>query len=114
MSTPVLVNERTANLTIDGVRLGVTRSGRDLEMRTRYLWQVTGPGWVEGGDDLRTGVRMDDGPVAMLRTMLSFLCAAMESWPDGENAGLFPPAVVQWALEHDAEVTEAAYGEGWS
>lgn len=87
------------------VHLRVERNGKDWERRTVYYYSITGSGLDHRKyQDLCTGVDMDPGPLAMLATLLSFLTACAESYPDGENADLFPPPVAEWAAQHSDEL----------
>lgn len=92
------------------VHLRVERNGEDWEGRTVYYYSITGTGlWCVEYDDLRTGVGMDDGPLAMLGTLLAFLTACAESISylpggGGENADLFPRDVAEWAAQHSDEL----------
>ena len=96
-----------ASATVDGVRLSVHRLPHpDAEGRSVYRWAV---GDMAQGEDLRTGVRLDHGPQAMLGTLASFLGACGESYPDGENADLFSPAVARWAAEHTDDLAMLSY-----
>lgn len=91
------------------VHLRVERNGEDWEGRTVYYYSITGHGQDHRRyQDLHTGVGMDHGPLAMLGTLLSFLTACAESYPDGENADMFPPEVAEWAAQHSDELTMLA------
>lgn len=93
------------------VHLRVERNGEDWEGRTVYYYSITGPGlWHVEYDDLRTGVGVDDGPGAMLASLLAFLTACAESISylpggGGENSGLFPRDIAEWAAQHSDELT---------
>lgn len=88
------------------VHLRVERNGKDWERRTVYYYSITGSGLDHREyQDLCTGVGMDPGPLAMLATLLSFLTACAESYPDGENADLFPRDVAEWAAQHSDELS---------
>lgn len=63
--------------------------------RCQYGWRIaeTDSGRVLGeGDDLRSGSGAPIDLPDMLETLLGFLGAFLESYPDGENADLFPAA----------------------
>lgn len=50
--------------------------------------------------NLRSGaMRPFESPVEAFETFISFLSAAAEASEDGDNADLFPPAVMAWARE---------------
>ena len=88
------------------VEVRVTRNGTDHEGRAVYAVDITGPGVdYHRMQDLRTGVGSDPGPDGMLATLTSYLTACAESYPDGENADLFPPDVAEWAAQHSDEIT---------
>lgn len=95
--------------------LSVTANGTDVEGRTVYTYEIATPEASETGNDLRTGVGTDHGPRAMLRTLVSFLAAAAESYDygqrtgtPGENANLFTDEIVVWASLNDTELSELA------
>ncbi len=84
------------------------------EGRTRYRWTIDLPnGESFSKDDLQSGCQggnLQEG----FESLLSFLDAAGESYnyrgPDGENADLFPPAVVQWAADNSDQIFLAFQG----
>jgi len=41
---------------------------------------------------------------AMMGTLLSFLGAAAEAYPDGENSDLFTTLIVEWAYQNSDEI----------
>lgn len=87
------------------VHLRVERNGQDWERRTVYYYSITGAGLDHRKyQDLHTGVGMDHGPGEMLATLLAFLTACAESYPDGENSDLFPRDVAEWAAQHSDEL----------
>ena len=100
-----------ATLVVD--RGSITIARTDLpdpygERRETWRWTITFPTDAGGRftaseADIRTGVGGQAEPEEMLATLLSFLTAAVESYPDGENADLFPMPVVKWADEHLTE-----------
>jgi len=61
------------------------------------------------GDDLRSGSGARINLPDMLATLLGFLGAFLESWPDGENAVLFPAACA--GIDADYVVALLAYLE---
>jgi hypothetical protein len=81
------------------------RPGRDG--RVRYRWQINMPDGTEySDDDIQSGCQggsLQEG----MESLLSFLGAAAESYPDGENADLFPLEVVEWAAQHSDEISMA-------
>jgi hypothetical protein len=83
--------------------------GRDtgVYVKPRFAWSVLLPDGNEqqGGDDLRGWGDLTD----MFGAFLGFLGACGESWPDGENAKLFPPSTAAWAAEHVEDLSIWAY-----
>lgn len=82
------------------VRLTVTRETTDPDGHTRYSYVIadhTTGEVLHTGDDITTGAWMDHGPTQALETLAAFLSAAAESYPDGENADLFPPHICERA-----------------
>lgn len=65
-----------------------------------WKWYVDIPAGEFEGDDLAGWGDHKE----MMASMLSFLGAAAESYPDGENADLFPPPVVEWAHQNSDEI----------
>lgn len=67
-----------------------------------YRWRIDTRNGHETGTDLRRPGADDYGEV--LETLIMFLCAAAESYPDGENADLFREDIVKWAVENADEL----------
>lgn len=95
----------TARL-LPGVKIGdVTLSIQDTGLRTPdnrtvYEYFIDGPGWTHSANDLKSGCgggTLQEG----MESLLSFLGAAAESYPDGENSDLFPA----WAHQNSDEIT---------
>lgn len=82
---------------------------RDAEDRVhyRYVIEDANGNELESGDDLRSGVGAPVDYPATMATLLSFLMAAAESYPDGESANLFQPNTVEWAALNDDELSMA-------
>lgn len=98
----------SADLRIEVRWIGNEWVPEDGAWRMRYGYTITD---VEGqreyvGDDIRSGadavMSVDDAFAALL----SFLTAAAESYPGGENAGLFPSWVVELAEQHTHTLDE--------
>lgn len=53
---------------------------------------------------MRSGCDGFAGPADIFSTFLAFLGACAESYPDGENADLFPPRVARWAAQYADEI----------
>ena len=101
-----------------GVRVGggwitvgyAKRDGRDG--RTRYRWEIIFPdGSDASDDDLQSGCQGGD-LMGGLESLLSFLGAAAEAYRyqmgtgrESDNADLFPAHVVEWAYQHDSEIS---------
>lgn len=87
----------TAVITIDTV-------GSDAKCRTVYRYCVIVDGKSHEAADLRSGVGQSPTEREMLGTLLAFLGAAGESYPNGENADLFPPWLSEWASLNQEEI----------
>jgi hypothetical protein len=75
--------------------------GHDHLGKPLWKWYIDIPdGEFEGADLAGWGDHRE-----MMRSMLSFLGAAAESYPDGENANLFPPKVTEWAYQNSDEIS---------
>lgn len=83
---------------------------RDGEGRVhyRYVIEDANGNELESGADLRSGVGDPVDYPRIMATLLSFLCAAAESHPDGENSNLFEPNTVEWAELNSDELSMAA------
>lgn len=84
---------------------------READGRTRYRWTIDLHGKTRArsyaGSDLRSGCQggtVQEG----FASLLSFLGAASESFPDGENSGMFPRAVEAWAHQYSDELSMLA------
>lgn len=65
------------------------------------------PGIAFTDQTLRSGLSGFRSLVDPFSTFLSFLDAAAEAREDGDNADLFPPAVMQWARDNASEISAA-------
>lgn len=72
--------------------------------RDRAVFELQTPTFTHTDKELRSGIGGFPSAVEAFESYLSFLEAAAESYPDGENADLFPPHVVQWACENADEI----------
>lgn len=82
------------------LHLTVGRLGEEPDGRTRYAYRIATEEWEYLGDDIRTGVGSDEGAVAMMVSLMSYLQAAAESYAyhggmGGENSDLFPEHVIE-------------------
>lgn len=68
-----------------------------------WKWYIDGPDFTAEGDDLAGWGNAGE----MLESFLSFVAACGESYPDGENADLFPPAVGEWARSNADDLAVA-------
>jgi len=72
------------------------------EGRGKPIWR-----WfvdIPEGEFTRDDLAGCEGHRGMMESMLAFLEAAAESYPDGENADLFPIPVVEWAQHNSDEI----------
>ncbi len=66
-----------------------------------WKWFVDIPAGEFDGDDL-SGWGDHRG---MMESMLTFLGACADSYPDGESAALFPKPVAEWAQQNSDEIS---------
>lgn len=88
--------------------------GSTVHVSADGQWAVDGPSGVElgestGGDEIGWGAGGFPGYAEAMSTLLSFLSACAESYPDGENADLFPVPVAKWADQHSDELSMAEF-----
>ena len=86
--------------------------------RSRYGYRIVGqdhrdgdPVYAEGDDLSECG---DPDLVSALRSLLSFWSAAIESYPDGENASLFPAELLSLGIDSDNVTYTASWLGGES
>ncbi len=84
---------------------------RDAENRVVYSWVVEDADGHElgKGEDISSGVRAAVDYTSAMSTLIHFLVACGVSYPDGENAEMFPQAVAEWAQQYSDELD--AWGE---
>lgn len=106
LSPPFSISARLLPaLTLAGATIQLENDGWTSDRRQRFRWTIDLPdGSEHTGNDLKSGV----GGCSLQEafgSLLSFLSAAGASWPDGENADLFPAAVCEWAAWHSDELS---------
>lgn len=116
LTNPIIITSRL----LPGVRIGdveislryAGQAGRDG--RTRYRYFIDGPDFEHSDNDLQSGCQ-GGGLQEGLESLLTFLGAAAESYGyrlrtqcQGENEDLFPAEVVQWAYQHNDEISMLA------
>lgn len=112
-----------ASLSIDVAAYGVVQGTISVRFdrwdgsRVQFAYSITAAGEVLAeGDDLYSGTTERVDLVDGMRSLLSFLTAAAESYAsagmDGENSRLFPEKCVQWADALSDELSTAAYELG--
>ena len=106
LKTPFLITSRLLpGVQISGAFISIEDVGCNREGRTCYRWHIDFPtGSTFTGNDLKSGCQggtLQEG----MASLLSFLSAAAESYPDGENADLFPTAVTEWAYQNSDEIS---------
>lgn len=96
---------------LPGVRVGDATisikhtSRRDSEGRLAFRYYIDLPdGGEYSGADLRGSCGATPSLQSMLATLLGFLGACAESYPDGENANLFSKEVAEWAQQNSDEI----------
>lgn len=108
LNSPCIITSRL----LPGIRIGdgtisIEYAGHSPDGRQKYRWYIDIRAGKFTGDDLASGVgggSLQSG----LESLLSFLGACGESYPDGENAELFPPAVAAWAAQNSDELSLAS------
>ena len=95
----------------DGSTAHVSYLGRTYEGRQHYEWAIDDADGKQLGtdNDLHSGVGSPADYREAMESLLAFLGAAAESTDGGENADLFPIAVVEWARENSDEIGSLAY-----
>lgn len=89
---------------IGKARLTVAVDGRTSEGRTVYRYTVCTPSGANySNNDLRSGCQGGDQQEGMF-SLLAFLSACAESYPDGENADMFPIGIAEWAAANQDEI----------
>lgn len=92
------------SIIIAGTNLSVRSKGRNAEGRTEYAVRIRLPdGRMFKEENMKSGCQGGTEQEG-LESLLSFLSAAAESYPDGENADLFDPAIVEWAHENQNDI----------
>lgn len=108
----VTASEPILTITDSGIAYSVWFDRYDGD-RCQYGYRIAhadDPAIVLGeGDDLRSGSGAEIDLADTLGSLLGFLGAFLESWPDGENADLFPEACA--AIDADAVSMLAGYLE---
>lgn len=100
---PLMISARL----LPAVRIGDTfisiepTCTRDHSGKPLWRYFIDGPHLIHEGEDL---AGWDDSR-GMLGSLLSFLSACAESYPDGECADLFPANVAEWAQENSDEIS---------
>lgn len=91
-------------LQVAGATIQLESDGWTQDRRMQFRWTIDLPnGSEQTGNDLRSGVGGCTLQAAF-GSLLSFLSAAGESWPDGDNADLFPAPVCEWAAQNSDEL----------
>ena len=113
LTHPVIITPRLmAGVAVPDGYLSVAPAGDVGEYgKPRWTYAIDVSGWDEEGSDL---YGWGDSR-AMLGTLVSFLCAAAESYAyrmstgrAGESEDLFPPRVVEWAYANSDELSMLA------
>lgn len=92
---------------ISGMEISIDYYGASRDGRTVYEWHIYGDCHDLTGHDLKSGVgggSLQEG----LESLLTFLGAFAESYPDGENADLFPAELAEWAQQNSDEISMAS------
>lgn len=111
LTAPMLITSRL----LPGARIGAfTVSVEPLAQKNGGIETavyIDGPGGILYANTECLTIRgkaQADVPREAVRVLCSFLSAAAESYPSGENSYLFPVAVTRWAVEHYSEIESLA------
>ncbi len=85
-------------LSFEGVK-----TGRDSQRMAAKMILDFPDGLTYEDDSMQSGCGGFQGMVTVFETYLGFLAAALESYPDGENADLFPSWVLERLDKNDIE-----------
>jgi len=72
--------------------------------RDNAVFELQGPDIDYIDSEMRSGHWGFKNTVEIFETFLSYMDACAESYPDGENADLFPPHVAAWCSEHRDDI----------
>lgn len=84
--------------------LSLTHVKRQDDGRLRCTFVLEAPGLSYTDDQMRSGVGAQLRWVDLFENFLGFMEACAESYPDGDNATLFPPHFAQWISDHKTEI----------
>lgn len=95
----------------DGSTIHVSYLGSTYEGRQHYGWAIDDANGkhLGAGEDLKSGYGAPADYREAMSSLLSFLGAAAESLEEGENANLFPRAIVDWARQNNDEIVMMAF-----
>lgn len=102
MSLPLTYEVGSGTITV------ATTDRHDAEHRPVYFWRVSDGETSDHGWDLYGPANGSPSRESAMSALVSFLGAAAESSPGGENAGLFSPAIVEWARHESDEIAMLA------
>lgn len=88
----------------DGVLLSLERVGPGRDFRQYAVMHLDIGDRTYTDDSMQSGQGGFQGMVTIFETYIGFLRAAQESYPDGENADLFPAWVLEALEEHKDEI----------
>jgi len=112
IQSPFIITPRLmAGLKIGEAFISIGQGERNSDGRTQYGVYIDLPDGEHEITDLRSGCQGGDLQGGMA-SLLSFLSAAAESYAykgmDGENSGLFPQPVTEWAYQNSDEISMLA------
>lgn len=95
-----------AGVRIDGTFISIEMGPRDFEGRNVYTYHIDLPKSRKGFtcSDLKSG-RQGGSLQEGMESLLSFMGACAESFPDGENANMFPRYIAEWCSNHEDEIS---------
>ena len=91
-------------LKIGDATLSLTHVKREDDGRLRCTFVLEAPGLSYTDNQMRTGVGARLKWVELFENFIGFMTACAESYPDGENATLFPAHVAQWISDNVSEI----------
>ncbi len=106
LTAPFLISARLLPaLKIGAVTISLEpeRQQLDVPHRCNLRFYFDGPDFTY--IDTSVGVFWNTKEQDCFLVLLSFLSAAAEASPTGDNADLFPPEIMAWAAEHSDEIS---------
>lgn len=104
LHSPFIISSALAPaLRVADATISLLKTSRTTDDRIRCTFEIQTPEFTHIDGEMRTGMG-GDTIVSMFENYLGFLSACAESYPDGENADLFPPTVGEWAKANSDDI----------